>query len=573
VQWTFCPLEPGESIVCHRTLLVPILVAAATVCVIAPRIVSAADPAADSTLGTQVEREEDDVGVVTIGRSAGSPGHDLWPDREAPSHELLTREEVEKIVRSEIQAERKRADEKKEEEKREKEAEAARKSRAGRPELTSTWNNGFVAESADKQFRFHLGGRLDWDNAWYQQDDNLLMGGNPPSRLEDGTAMRRARLRADGTVYGWIDFVTEVNFANIQDVSNVNDNTVQVGSVGLADFHLTFRELPIVGNLRAGHFVAPYSLERFTSANIDYYMERSPIFDAFFGPNQRQSGLMLFDSYFDDRVTLASSFTRVGKSRLNSFAFNAEDGLYAGGIRMTALPIYADEGRFLLHLGGNYFRQSLEDNQFSVANRFLLRAGGGSQQVPNILATGTFFSPDDAQVVDMEVAAVCGPFSLSGEYACAWGTNVFDRFDGTNFSGPRGDVAYHAAYVEGGLFVTRGDHRRYDKKTGTWSRTIPRSSIRFTRTCDGEGRRTGCGAVQLVARWSCLDLVSGSPTLTPTAGGARAGMENDVTLGVNWYLNQQTVVSVNYVTTHINSVVSGASGNIQGIGTRLHFDF
>jgi phosphate-selective porin len=46
-----------------------------------------------------------------------------------------------------------------------------------------------------------------------------------------------------------------------------------------------------------------------------------------------------------------------------------------------------------------------------------------------------------------------------------------------------------------------------------------------------------------------------------------------VTLGINWYLNPQTILSVNYVTTHINSVVSGANGNIEGIGTRLHFDF
>lgn len=531
------------------------------------------EPVTGSANDARVEREDQGAGVVTIGSTSDPADNDLWPDRGAPPHELLTREEVERIVRSEIQAERKRVDEEKKEKEREKDAESARRSRSGRPELKTSWNHGFVAESADELFRFHVGGRLDWDNAWYQQDDNLLMGGNPPSRLEDGTAMRRARLRADGTVYGWIDFVTEVNFANIQDVSNINDNTVQVGSVGLADFHLTFRELPIVGSLRAGHFVAPYSLERYSSANYFYYMERSPIFDAFFGPNQRQSGLMLFDSYFDDRVTLASSFTRVGKSRLNSFAFNAEDGLYAAGVRATALPIYADEGRFLLHLGGNYFRQSLEDNQFSVANRFPLRAGGGSQQVPNILATGTFFTPDDANIADVELAAVCGPLSLSGEYACAWGTNVFDTFDGSNFSGPRGDVAYHAAYVEGGLFVTRGDYRRFDKKTGTWARTMPRSSIVFNRTCDGEGCRTGCGAVQLLARWSYLDLVSGSPTLTPTTGGARAGIENDVTLGVNWYLNPQTIFSVNYVTTHINSVVSGASGNIQGIGTRLHFDF
>jgi hypothetical protein len=32
-------------------------------------------------------------------------------------------------------------------------------------------------------------------------------------------------------------------------------------------------------------------------------------------------------------------------------------------------------------------------------------------------------------------------------------------------------------------------------------------------------------------------------------------------------------LAVNYVWTHIDSVVPGASGDIHGIGTRLHFDF
>jgi phosphate-selective porin len=61
--------------------------------------------------------------------------------------------------------------------------------------------------------------------------------------------------------------------------------------------------------------------------------------------------------------------------------------------------------------------------------------------------------------------------------------------------------------------------------------------------------------------------------LTPTSGGARAGRQQDVTLGVNWYINSQTWVMLDYVVTHIDSVVPGASGNIQGIGCRLHIDF
>jgi phosphate-selective porin len=81
--------------------------------------------------------------------------------------------------------------------------------------------------------------------------------------------------------------------------------------------------------------------------------------------------------------------------------------------------------------------------------------------------------------------------------------------------------------------------------------------------------------VELLARLSYLDLVSGSPTLTPTSptAGARAGRQRDLTLGVNWYLNPQTRLMLNYVWTHVDSVVVGASGDVHAVGTRLHFDF
>jgi phosphate-selective porin len=127
-------------------------------------------------------------------------------------------------------------------------------------------------------------------------------------------------------------------------------------------------------------------------------------------------------------------------------------------------------------------------------------------------------------------------------------------------------------YVEGGYFITPGDSRSYDTKTGTWDRTTPRANALLVRDKDG-GWCRGTGAVQLLARYSYLDLVSGHPTLTPTSGGARAGREHDVTAGVNWYLNSQTVISCNYVWTHLESVLPGRSGNIQGVGIRFHLDF
>jgi phosphate-selective porin OprO/OprP len=227
-----------------------------------------------------------------------------------------------------------------------------------------------------------------------------------------------------------------------------------------------------------------------------------------------------------------------------------------------------------MHVGFDYFHQALSGHTFAVADRMPLRAGGGSDQILNVLATGNFFTPNGADLLDFEWAFVYGPFALSAEYALARATDVFESFNGVNFSGPRGDVTYQAFYVESGYFLTPGDGRSYDKKTGTWARTVPHENAFVARNEDGTWCH-GRGAVQLLARYTYLDLVSGSPPLTPasTSSGAQAGKQQDVTLGINWYLNPETIISFNYVWTHLDSVVAGASGNIQGVGVRLHFDF
>jgi phosphate-selective porin len=149
--------------------------------------------------------------------------------------------------------------------------------------------------------------------------------------------------------------------------------------------------------------------------------------------------------------------------------------------------------------------------------------------------------------------------------------DVFEQAVPT-FAGPRRDVTYQAMYVEGGVFVTPGDQRRYDKKTGTWARTNPVENAYFFRQKNC-GPIHSEGAVQLVARYTFLDLVSGDPILTPTSGGARAGEQQDVTLGVNWYINSQMWFMLNYVATRIDSVVPGADGDIHGVGCSLHLDF
>ncbi len=426
--------------------------------------------------------------------------------------------------------------------------------------LNAYWDYGPVLESADKAFRLHIGGCLEFDNTWYQQSGSL------PFLLEDGSDMRRARLRADGSMGENVDFVTELNFANIQDVTN-ESTTTNIGSVGLDDFYLAFKGVPILETVRVGHIKQPIGLEHSTGANNQYYMERSDGHDALFQPFEYVSGIMFARSLWDDQATAALSLARVGKQTVSPFAFGTGPGATALTGRLTFLPIYVDEGQRLLHVGIGYSYSGLDNNSFDAANRPLVRAGAGSQEVPNIIQTGAYFTPNAVQLMNAELAAVLGRFAMSAEYQLFRGTDVFGQFSNGVYSDPRGNVTYQSFYAEAGFFLNPDDYRRYDKKKAVWDRQLAGQP--------GSPCSPWCFAdhtpVQLLCRYSYLDLDSGNPVTTPSSG-TQAGREHDITAGVDWYINPEVHFLINYVYTRLN-YVNDTSGNINGLGCRVHMDF
>ncbi|OJW08795.1 MAG: hypothetical protein BGO49_08395 [Planctomycetales bacterium 71-10] len=380
-------------------------------------------------------------------------------------------------------------------------------------EMKTTWNNGIQMSTLDDAFRFHIGGRVDFDSAWFRQDPNLLVGDANGDRLRDGGDFRRMRLRADGRFWDNIDFVFEVNFANFQDFSNTGQQ-VTIGSVGLTDVNVTFREVPILGNLKVGHLLPPISLEHMTSSNFVYYMERSPAFDAFINRFDYANGANAFDSFFDDRATLSAAILRTGSRTVNPFGAGAGDGEYGAAARATFLPIYKDEGRRLLHLGASLMHRALDEDSTSPSDRSLVRSGAG-REIPNVMAVGRFYSPRGQYYINPEVAAIFGRWSFSAEYLYTGLPSTYARQLNRNvFLDPRGAGFFQGLYAEMGYFLTEGDSRRYNRKLGTFDRTVPMENAWFMKT--GRGRPTvGRGAVQLLARYSFLDLVSGNPVLTP----------------------------------------------------------
>lgn len=438
-------------------------------------------------------------------------------------------------------------------------------------DMKLAWRNGLLFSTADSSFRFHLGGRVDFDNVFYTQSDNILLGNNDTIRLQDGTGFRRVRLRTDGSFWENTDFAVEVNFANFQDFSNT-DQQIVVGAVGLTDVWLTFREIPCVGNVRVGHFVPPIGMEHITSNNFVYYMERSPQFDAFINRFDYADGLMAFDSILDQRATYAAAILRTGSRTVNPFGSGGGDGEYGAVVRGTVLPIWKDDGRCFVHLGGSLMTRALDGKSTGPGSRAMVRAGASRDELPNVVQIGNVFGPDGSNYMNLEFAVVNGPWSMSAEYLWVNMPSTFMKRSAAGvYSDPRGVADFHGYYVETGFFITPGDYRRYNRALGCWDRTIPMENGYIVRGADGRPI-VGHGAVQLISRFTYLDLEGGSPVISPSQG-ARAGITTDITLGANWYLNPQTVISVNYVHTNIASIAPGHSGGFDGLGVRVHFDF
>ncbi len=111
----------------------------------------------------------------------------------------------------------------------------------------------------------------------------------------------------------------------------------------------------------------------------------------------------------------------------------------------------------------------------------------------------------------LEGALVQGPWSLQAEYMQA-------RVQRT--SGP--DLAFDGWYAFASWFVT-GEHRRYNHKRGSFKQIRPKGRY---------------GAWELAARYSSIDLADQN---------VQGGQEDNITLGVNWYVNKNLRFMANYI--------------------------
>lgn len=416
--------------------------------------------------------------------------------------------------------------------------------------MSAKWNHGFEAATKDKKFKFHVGGRVQLDAIFLQEDPAFYAGTGPGGATiadQDSIYFRRARLRADGTMYETIDWCAEFDFVN-----NVNDdsglpapgnipserNVIDVPAP--TDLWVTFREIPIVGNIRVGNVKEPIGLEHLHSSRYLDFMERSYNQDLFYGPfnNGFTPGILFYDNWSEEHGTWSTGFF---KNTTNAFAYGLGDGEYAWTSRMSYLPWYEEEGRYLAHVGISGSLRDPNNGTQRYRARGSLRNGPGALN-PLLADTGSFAS-SQTDILNFETAFQFDSLLLEAEYCV---TQDHDT--------PFGDVSVYGWYAQALYFLT-GEHRDYEKKSGVFGRVIPHHNY---------GDCGSLGAWQVGARYSKANLIDGA---------LDGGELEDVTLGLNWFLNPNLKIQNNYVYTIRDAQAGPGGGDSYGYGMRLAWDF
>jgi phosphate-selective porin OprO/OprP len=372
-----------------------------------------------------------------------------------------------------------------------------------------------VPEEIDKALEptINLTIELQSDFVWTDQD---TANRDRYGEIGDGAFFRRARFGLFGELYKTIEYRTEWDFA-----SDARPRFL--------DNWLAFTDLPVVKNIIVGHFFEPFSLERYTPNRFITFAERA-LTDAF--APARNMGVMFYGDEFNERLTWA-----IGGFRSGSDDFGDDVSVnsgYAGTVHSTFLPWYREDSEYslrMLHLGisGSYRTPGDDPVRFGTPPSVRLRQQDVAS-IPRFVDTGDIMDASHFMQYGYEAAWVHGPFSVQGELI----DTVVNRRLNDN---PR----FRSAYVYGSVFLT-GESRSYSPSTilgrfreGIFQRVKPYTNF-LDRTTGNLW--SGLGAVELAVRWSYIDL---------NDGAIRGGYMEEMTYGLNWYLNPYTKIIFNYV--------------------------
>jgi phosphate-selective porin OprO/OprP len=366
--------------------------------------------------------------------------------------------------------------------------------------------------------------------------ENPVTGVDP----ENAVFFRRLRFTVRGDVTPTMAYKLDLEFANPSQVL-------------FRDAYLRFKDLAVLQTLTIGHQKRPISLDALNSSNDNVFLERPTVADTE-NDDPRRAGLLVLGN--NEAQTLG---WQVGAFLLADIdqtgRYNGDPLQPSFNTRLFWIPWY-DEcsgGRGYLHLAvANEagWPDPFPPQGDSERTQARFRARPELRSLRQWIDTGTITGADFSDVIGLEAIFNAGPLAIVAE----WSPTFVQRQNAD-------PLYFHGGYIYAAYYLT-GEHQPYDRHTGTIRRVQPFENFFLVERCCGRAGG-GWGAWQVAVRLSYLDL---------TDKDIRGGVEQNVTLGLNWWFNHNARWGVNYVWGHIadrRPAGGFTSGDFSGIQSRF----
>jgi len=303
-----------------------------------------------------------------------------------------------------------------------------------------------------------------------------------------GSEFRRVRIYSAGEIYGTVKYKLQLDFSG--------------GKISFKDVWMELNRLPIKGNIRIGHFKEPLRLEALNSSKYITFMERGlPIAMS----PERNTGAM-YHSTIGKKLSLQTGIFRQSDDFGNDKTANNNINITS---RATYLAI--NDGNKLLHIGVANSKRKSNDKSYNFSSR-------AENHLGNKLISVNKEQVNYVNIFSGEMSYVNGPIYLQME-ALQTTINLIPEIE-RSFIINHEIISY---YGQVSYFIT-GESRSYKSSLAGFGRTNPKNNY-------GEN---GLGAFEIAARFSAIDT-------------QRNGSLEDITIGLNWYLNPNTRMMLNYV--------------------------
>ena len=299
-------------------------------------------------------------------------------------------------------------------------------------------------------------------------------------------------------------FVEEFGGSGTEGPTRIND--AWISYTGFAPF-----------TIQMGAFSPPANMDDGTSVEDSLFIERAT-------PAELSRSLAGADGRMGLGVRGSgtrwmSALTLTGGTAGDNEGYDEQLGMVG---RLGMLAMTSDDYNVHLGLSGTYVFRASDQGDAGIGGPYTIRF----RDRPELRV-------DSTRLIDTGPIAASGAYAAGVEFGANW-RNLY--LQGENFwygigrrNSTLDDPQFGGYYVQGSWILT-GETRRYNMASGAFQ--APRPLVPFSAN-------GGPGAWEIAWRYSSTDLndSEGADGTAATAGSVRGGEQNILSVGLNWYIN------------------------------------